>query len=70
MIDSGTYLWNCMKYIDLNMVRARVVENPSDWEWCGQLKLQVNAKDSFVRYPGDFITMSMSFIERIENHVY
>ena len=35
MIDSGRYLWNCMKYIDLNMVRARVVENPSDWEWCG-----------------------------------
>ena len=21
MIDSGRYLWNCMKYIDLNMVR-------------------------------------------------
>ncbi len=35
MIDSGTYLWNCMKYIDLNMVRARVVEKPSDWDWCG-----------------------------------
>ena len=34
MIDSGAYLWNCMKYID-HMVRAKVVEKPSDWEWCG-----------------------------------
>ncbi len=24
-----------MKFIDLNMVRAGVVEKPSDWEWCG-----------------------------------
>ena len=35
MVDGGTYLWNCMKYIDLNMVRARVVDHPSEWGWCG-----------------------------------
>lgn len=35
MIDSGEYLWQCMRYIDLNMVRAGVVDHPSKWEWCG-----------------------------------
>ena len=35
MIDSRSYLWDCMKYIDLNMVRAGVVQDPSEWNWCG-----------------------------------
>jgi len=39
MVQEGTYLWNCLKYIDLNMVRARVVAHPGDWEWCGYREL-------------------------------
>lgn len=39
LVDSGTYAWNCMKYIDLNMVRARVVTHPSEWQWCGYEEL-------------------------------
>ncbi len=35
MIDSGAYLWRCLRYIDLNMVRAGVVRSPSEWAWCG-----------------------------------
>lgn len=35
MVDSAQYLWDCMKYIDLNMVRAGVVSHPSEWKWCG-----------------------------------
>jgi len=35
MIESGTHLWNCMTYIDLNMVRAGVVRHPREWKWCG-----------------------------------
>ena len=39
MVDNGRYLWDCMKYIDLNMVRAGVVNHPSQWEWCGYREL-------------------------------
>lgn len=39
MVEGGTYLWNCMKYIDLNMVRAGQVEHPRQWEWCGYREL-------------------------------
>lgn len=35
MVDGGDYAWNCMKYIDLNMVRANVVVHPARWRWCG-----------------------------------
>ncbi len=39
MIDSGEYLWRCLRYIDLNMVRAGVVSSPSEWAWCGYQEL-------------------------------
>ena len=35
MIESGEHLWACMRYIDLNMVRAGVVAHPSEWDWTG-----------------------------------
>lgn len=35
LIEDGCHFWNCMRYIDLNMVRAGVVNHPMDWPWCG-----------------------------------
>jgi putative transposase len=35
MVDSGTYLWECLHYIELNMVRCGAVSHPSEWEWSG-----------------------------------
>jgi putative transposase len=35
LIEDGPHFWNCMRYIDLNMVRAGVVGHPVDWPWCG-----------------------------------
>ena len=35
MVEQGEYLWRCLRYIDLNMVRAGVVRTPADWPWCG-----------------------------------
>jgi putative transposase len=39
MVDTGEYLWRCLKYIDLNMVRAGKVTHPHDWQWCGYHEL-------------------------------
>jgi len=39
-VDPKTRLFDCMAYIDLNMVRAGVVANPGDWEHCGHAELQ------------------------------
>ena len=44
MVDSGTYLFECLKYIELNMVRCGAVKHPSQWPWCGYSELMVLRK--------------------------
>jgi putative transposase len=34
-VEEGPYLWSCLVYIELNMVRCGVVKHPRDWEWVG-----------------------------------
>ncbi len=34
-IEADQHLFQCLVYIDLNMVRAGVVEHPSEWRFCG-----------------------------------
>ena len=41
-IDNEHYLHQCMVYIDLNMVRAGVVNHPSEWPFCGYYELMNN----------------------------
>ncbi len=33
--DMYRTIWNCLKYVDMNMVRAGAVDHPSQWRWCG-----------------------------------
>lgn len=35
MIEDGRHLLNCLRYVDLNMVRAGAVAHPNAWRWCG-----------------------------------
>ena len=35
LVEDGEYLWECLCYIELNMVRCRAVAHPCDWEWVG-----------------------------------
>ena len=35
MIEDGRHLLNCLRYVDLNMVRAGAVAHPDAWRWCG-----------------------------------
>jgi putative transposase len=35
LVDTGPYLWRCLMYIELNMVRCGVVSHPKDWKWLG-----------------------------------
>lgn len=39
-IESGDHLWRCLVYVDLNMVRAGVVDHPSEWKWSGYHEIQ------------------------------
>jgi putative transposase len=35
LVESGRYLWECLCYIELNMVRCGAVTHPREWEWVG-----------------------------------
>ena len=38
-VDKADYLAQCMDYIDMNMVRAGVVNHPVEWPFCGYHEL-------------------------------
>ena len=35
MVEGGEYLWRCLCYVELNMVRCGVVSHPREWRWVG-----------------------------------
>jgi len=35
LVEEGRYLWRCLCYIELNMVRCRKVAHPREWSWVG-----------------------------------
>jgi hypothetical protein len=39
MIEDGHHLQQCLRYIDLNMVRAGRVRHPREWKWSGYHEL-------------------------------
>ncbi len=39
IIQGGQHLLNCLRYVSMNMVRAGVVGQPSEWRWCGDDEL-------------------------------
>ena len=59
MIDSGEHLWNCLRYIELNMVRAGVVGHPGEWAWTGYQELMGQRK----RYR---VVDEAALLERVE----
>ena len=35
LVEDGPYLWGCLCYLELNMVRCGVVTHPREWAWVG-----------------------------------
>jgi len=44
LVEGGAYLWRCVCYIELNMVRCGVVHHPRDWEWVGYHEIVGNRR--------------------------
>lgn len=44
LVEDGEYLWQCLCYIELNMVRCGVVEHPRDWAWVGYHEILGNRR--------------------------
>ena len=65
MIDTRQYLWDCMMYIELNMVRAGVVRHPSQWRWCSFNEL-VGQRKRYCLIDGDRLLRALSGSDRDE----
>jgi len=49
IVENGETLVNCLAYIDLNPVRAGIVEKPEAYRWCSLgYHVQANNKDDFL----------------------
>jgi REP element-mobilizing transposase RayT len=49
IVDNGETLINCLAYIDLNPVRAKIVEKPEDYRWSSiGYHVQRNNEDGFL----------------------
>ena len=49
LIDSEAYLLTCSRYIELNPVRAGMVENPSDYAWSSYRAHSHGQSDTLIR---------------------
>ncbi|MCP4147256.1 MAG: hypothetical protein GY757_05850 [bacterium] len=70
IVENGDTLVNCLAYIDLNPVRANIVEKPEDYRWntLGYL-LQTNNKDRFLSLEfGLSNEETLSFSEKLQNY--
>jgi putative transposase len=51
----GESLVNCLAYIDLNPVRAGIVQRPEDYRWCSiGYRIYTNNKGNFLNFDGVF----------------
>ena len=47
-IETGEHLLRCLVYIDLNMVRAGVVDHPWKWSHCGYNEIQAPRRKNII----------------------
>ena len=47
-VEEGEHLLRCLFYIDLNMIRAGVVNHPSMWPFCGYNEIQKPRKKNYL----------------------
>ena len=51
IVENGETLVNCLAYIDLNPVRAGIVDRPEEYRWCSLgYHMQTDNKDSFLSF--------------------
>ena len=52
LIDSDRYLLTCMRYIELNPVRANMVQHPGEYQWSSyHVNAQLGEKNLIIRHP-------------------
>ncbi|MEO8959086.1 MAG: hypothetical protein ABI304_09090 [Rudaea sp.] len=64
LIDSVTYLLTCMRYMELNPVRAGMVSHPPDYRWLSYAANAKGAEGPLVVAHAEYRAMGRSAVER------
>ena len=68
LIDSDIYLLTCMCYIELNPVRAHMVEHPAEYKWSSYQRNAQKSDDELIDSHPIYMTLGEAGDER--RHVY
>ena len=63
-IDSGRYLWNCHRYVELNPVRAGLVLVPGDYPWSSHRFNALGRFDALTTPGHEYLALGASDSER------
>ena len=64
IVDSATYFLACSRYIDLNPVRAGLVDRAADYEWSSFACLARGDVDPVITLHGEYLRLGRSAISR------
>lgn len=69
LIEEEEYLFRCFIYIDLNMVRAKEVEHPIEWQHCGYHDIYCNrSRYHILNYKEIVSTLGYSSLKDFKLH--
>ncbi len=64
LIDTENYLFTCMQYIELNPVRAKMVDDPSDYPWTSYHYNALGQQDNLVTAHREYKRLGRTKAER------
>jgi putative transposase len=66
LVDSEHYLLTCMRYIELNPVRADMVKHPAEYPWSSYRYNALGKADGLVKPHGEYVRLGKTEEERQE----
>jgi putative transposase len=66
LLDSEQYLLTCMRYIELNPVRADMVKHPAEYPWSSYRYNALGKEDALVRPHGEYLRLAKTEQDRQE----
>lgn len=68
LVQSEAYLLACQRYIELNPVRAGMVEDPADYKWSSYRANGMGIESKLITYHPLYLGLGKSKLERIKNY--
>lgn len=70
LIDSEQYLLTCMRYIEMNPVRAKIVTSPEEYRWSSYRANAMGEENALIEYHSEFRGLGQTDAERQEAYVH